>query len=481
MNLFTARLSGKMLSTEVFEKTIYEMQERVKRYRQIEKSPELAEYLKLKAIVESVDFKERKKELISRKYEDTDEGRKTKAYERLSSSMRIKGYKYALENETFQAFLKFRESEDFQKINSLKERLKSSELRMFNMINRSAFYKNYTKVLNSPELKQLNELEKEVHTEDFKQRNAFWADGKRWQHSEEYKTEQRFNQLANSADIKFYYAQREERIDWAEIFRPAFDDDMSSGKNWKPGFGYANPAMKDGHSRTSEHQAYNHGKNTFFVDGHMSIETREESKTAVAWDEKKGFTEHVFDYTSDVMNAKEAFAQESGLFMAKIYTQGSAHQFFGLSTGKPNSPMVALYHYNGKRHQVGLVDGEHTKMVDIDGMWFRSTYYIYSFRWTKHELIWYVNDVELLRMPNRLPKEAMFLLAQSWLPGKEKGTTGKLNVQWARIFRGVDDSPLAQRNAAEKAAEHTAAAEQTAAETPVAKKKAPARKKATSN
>ena len=74
MNLFTARLTGKMLSTEAFEKTIHDMQERVKRWRAIEKSPELAEYLELKKIVESSDFQERKKELSTRKYADTDEG-----------------------------------------------------------------------------------------------------------------------------------------------------------------------------------------------------------------------------------------------------------------------------------------------------------------------------------------------------------------------------------------------------------------------
>ena len=449
MNLFAARLTGKMLSTDAFEKTVSEMQARVKRWRQIEKSPELAEYQELKKIVESSDFQERKKVLATRKYKDTDEGRKMRAFERLRSSLRIKGYQYALESETFQAFLKFQESEDFQKIHSLKERLKSSELRMYNMIYRSAFYKNYTKVLNSPELKQLQALEQEVNTEDFQTRHSFWADTKRWQHSEEYQTEQRYLELANSDDIKFFYEQREERIDWAELFRPAFDDDMSSSKNWKPGYGYANPAMKDGHSRTTERQAYNGGKNAFFVDGRMDIETREESKKAVAWDEKKGFVEHVFEYTSDVMNTKEAFAQESGLFMAKVRSQGTGHHFFGLSTGKLNSPMIALYHYNGKNHQMGLVNGANTKMVDLSGM-LRSMYYVYAFRWTKNEIIWYVNNLEILRLPNRLPKEAMFLLAQSWLPMSEKGGEGKLKVQWARVYRGVDDSPLAQRNAAGK-------------------------------
>ena len=449
MNLFTARLTGKMLSTEAFEKMIYEMQERVKRYRMIEKSPELAEYLELKKTVESSDFLERKNELINRKYKDTDEGKKMAAYERLFSALSMRRYRRAVGNETFQAFLKFRETDDFQKIKSLRECLKSAELRAYNMIYHSPFYKNYLKVLNSPELRQLTELEKEIQTEDFQKRHALWADAKRWQHSEEYKTEQRYLELAKSDDIKFYYAQREEKIDWAELFRPSFDDDMSSSKNWQAGFGYANPAMKDGHSRTSELQAYNGGKNTFFVDGRMDLETREESKKAVAWDAKKGFVEHIFNYTSDVMNTKDAFAQESGMFMAKVRSQGTGHHFFGLTTGKQNSPMVALYHYNGKVHQMGLVNGAKTQMADLTGM-LRSRYYVYTFRWTKNELIWYVNNMELLRLPNRLPKEAMFFLAQSWLPGNEKGGTGKLKIQWARVFRGVEDSALAQRKETEE-------------------------------
>ena len=437
MNLFTARLTGKMLSTEQFEKTIYDMQERVKRWRQIEKSPELAEYNALKKIVESSDFQARKKELVSRKYKDTDEGRKMTAYLHLEGSSAIRRYKRALEDPQFQEFLKFRETPEFAKIKSLKAVLTDSKIRSYNMLYYSSYYKNYTKVLNSAELRQLTELEKEVKTADFKQRHDLWADNKRWQHSEEYKQEKRYLELANSDDIKFFFESRKEKIDWAELFRPAFDDDMSSAKNWKPGFGYANPAMKDGHSRTTERQAYNGGKNTFHVEGRMDIETREESKIAVAWDEKKGFIEQVFDFTSDVMNTKEAFAQESGLFMAKVRSQGAGHHFFGLATGKLKSPIIALYHYNGKNHQMGLVNGKDTKMADINGV-LRSMYHVYSFRWTKHELIWYVNNLEILRLPNRLPKEAMFFLAQSWLPKAEKGGEGKLKVQWARVYKAVD-------------------------------------------
>ncbi len=438
MNLFTARLTGKMLSTEAFEKTIQDMQERVKRWRAIEKSPELAEYLELKKVVESSDFQERKKELSTRKYADTDEGRKMKAYEHIVNSREYRRYQEALTDPVFQDFLKFRETDEFQKIRSFRARLSNGMYRTYYRLYNSSYYKNYMTMLNSPLLTQLAVLEKEVKTPEFEKRHALWADPKRWEHSAEYQTEQRYLALANSEDIKFFYESRKEKIDWAELFRPAFDDDMSSSKNWKAGFGYANPAMKDGHSRTSERQAYNNGKNTFYVEGRMDLETRNESKKALAWDEKRGFVEHVFDYTSDVMNTKEAFAQESGMFMAKVRSQGVGHHFFGLSTGKLKSPMIALYHFNGNIHQMGFVhDSANTRMVDLRGM-LRSMYYVYTFRWTKHELVWYVNDMEVLRLPNRLPKEAMFFLAQSWLPMNEKGGEGKLKIQWARVYKSVD-------------------------------------------
>ena len=276
MNLFTARLTGKMLSTDAYEQAIKDLQERVKRWRAIEKSPELAEYLELKKRVESSDFQERRNELVNRKYKDTDEGRKMMEYERLSESRSIRRYRRALKDQEFQDFLAFRETEDFKRIKSIKEVLTDPLIRKYNMLFYSSYYKNYLKVLNSPDLRRLAELEEEVHKDDFQKRHAVWADSKRWQHSDEYKVYARYQELANSDDIKFFYAQREEKIDWAELFRPAFEDLMDSSKNWKPGYGYANPAMKDGHSRTSELQAYNNGKNTFFAEGRMDLETRAE-------------------------------------------------------------------------------------------------------------------------------------------------------------------------------------------------------------
>jgi hypothetical protein len=96
-----------------------------------------------------------------------------------------------------------------------------------------------------------------------------------------------------------------------------------------------------------------------------------------------------------------------------------------------------MYFYNGDIHQMGLIDGNRTQLVPLTGM-LRSMYYVYTFRWTKNELVWYVNNMEVLRTRNSLSAEQRFLLAQSFLPGNEKGGEGKLKVQWARAYRTVD-------------------------------------------
>lgn len=434
MNLFTARLTGKMLSTEQFEKHIQSTQARVARWKQIDQSSVLKEYLELKQKIESPEFQAEKKELISRKYKNTEEGKKMLRYKEMISSRRVKWYRSALENPSFLSFLAFRETDEFAKIKSFKERMRSGELRMFNRIYRSSFYKNYLKMHDSVEIEQLNALEQEINTPDFQERHALWADKKRWQHSKAYVREMRFKELGKMNDIQFYFSQDKAQVERAESFLLTFDEKMISGANWKPGFGYASASLKDGHSIASEKQAYNGGKNTFFVNGNMEIELREETKKAIAWDSKKGFIEQTFNYTSDVMNTKEAFAQEQGLFMVKMRSQGAGCQFLGLTSGKNGQPMLALYFYDGKKVQMGKVANGQTRLEKLSGA-SRSKYYVYSLRWTAEELIWYVNNMEVFRMANDLTKDQLFFLAQSFIPSTAKAGEGKMGVEWIRVYK----------------------------------------------
>mgnify|MGYP002858617270 CR=1 FL=1 len=431
MNLFVETLKRTLQSSEDFEARMEKMQADILRYRQLEKSPEVAEYFELKKIVESAAFQEKKNRLLHRTYKQTEEGQKTARYEELKRSSHIRMYMKAVESDEFQRFLRFRESEEYGKIRDPKELKQSAELRRYAKIDRSRLYQNYLRVATSRDLKQLQALEEELATTDFKERDAFWRDPKRWQLTEEAQQEARYKELAASDDIRFFLSMKVEDIEKAEMYRPVWADDMQNLKNWKPGFGFDAP-LRDGYSFANERQAYNRGKNTVAAVGRLDIETRLEPTTTVAWDEKKGFVEKTFEYSSDVVNTKEAFKIREGLIMAKVRSQGNGVHALYLSQGKQR-PIISLYYYNGNTHSVGIVTDRGYKQVPITGV-LRSKYHVYSLRITKQEIIWYVNNLELLRIKNPLKGEEMFFVAQSSLPQNVRAGEGKLKIAWIKAF-----------------------------------------------
>ena len=73
-----------MLSTKAFEKWLKAQAEIIKRYRQVEKSDMLAEYIALKEVVESVEFQAKKTKLTTTRYADTQEGSTMALYKKLA-------------------------------------------------------------------------------------------------------------------------------------------------------------------------------------------------------------------------------------------------------------------------------------------------------------------------------------------------------------------------------------------------------------
>lgn len=50
------------------------------------------------------------------------------------------------------------------------------------------------------------------------------------------------------------------------------------------------------------------------------------------------------------------------------------------------------------------------------------------------ELNWYINDLEVHRTTSNVPKENLYLGFNSFLPAKEKPSTGKLEVDWVKVL-----------------------------------------------
>lgn len=436
MNLFWKNLFGGIASTATLEKKEKELTETIKRYAEIEKSMELAEYLDLKKTVQSPGFKEKKKTLLNRKYKDTEEYRDYAKFQKIANKDSFKLYLETLQSSALSSFLEFQKTEQYMLLSDKKAVQASETLQHMRKYEHSKEYQNYLRYHDSFIEKEYTKLNEIVSTEDFKKREAFWRNPKRWETTDEFKMDSRYQLLKKNEDIIFYRktdpATFQQYKSHKVTFLENFDWNTLDASRWDFGFHYANDKLIENHSFANEKQANNNGQNVSVVEGQLHLETKHEKVTAPAWDVKKGFINKEFEYTSDVMQTAKTFRQKQGIFRAKLRCQGNIHHAFWLG-GDKKLPLVNIFHYDGKNITVGNANAQVFDEVKISGL-NPSKYYIYSLAWTPKELIWYINDLEVFRTSANLPAESLYMAFNSFISEKQKGTTGLLEIDWVKVY-----------------------------------------------
>ncbi len=436
MNLFFKKLTGRLRTTEKYEKQMDETAAAVKRYRMLEKSNEIKEYKLLNDEVTSAEFIAKKKQCIQTKYKNTYQYQQLQALKKLQKNKNLQIFLDVKDSELLKDYLLFRNSADYVKLSSRKLVRQSPDLKRLKDFENSKAYKVYMKMQNSSLPDDFLRLQKETADEAFQRENLFWANANRWQTTEEYKHEMRFKQLAESPDIVFFLAQDEQKIleyeKWIEVFSDEFEWKHLQDSSWSAGFAYKGAAMKRVHSFVTEQQANNGGKNTGTINGTLAIVTKKEVATSSAWDEKKGFVTKEFAYTSDVITTADAFRHEGGLFVAKIRCRGAINHVAWLGSDE-QLPLVKLFHFNGKNIFVGTTAqngfaGEKIRGINPED------YYIYALDWNSKELIWYINNVEVYRTVNNIPRKELYVALSSFISATQRPAEGKLEADWVRVY-----------------------------------------------
>lgn len=437
MNLFFSKLIGRLQSTDKLEAYIARMETEIARYRQIEQSAEMEEYKQLKQIVESSEFVQKKTNLTQTKYKTT---RYYQMLQELSGMEKNKNFQMYLalkDSQQLKDYQQFRNSDEYVRLSDKRQVSQSPDLKnMFNFEN-SKQYKAYLQYSSGTMPDRYESLKKEISDDTFQKENAFWSNEKRWLTTEEYVQETRFKQLSKLPDIQYYLKQDVKKIEQMEKYTLTFSDDFQwlklTESQWKTGFSYKNKKLLGQHSFTNEKQANNGGKNAGTINGIFTILTKRESATAPAWDQKKGFVNKEFEYTSDVVQTADSFRQQEGLFMIKLRSTGKIHHAAWLGADS-KLPLLTLFHFNGQNIVVGNTSADGFAGETITGI-NASSYYIYSIRWTKNELIWYVNNMEVYHTQHNIPAEALYLALSSFISEKQKAEEGKLEVDWVRVYK----------------------------------------------
>lgn len=397
MDLFFLRalLRGKLMTTPKFESSMEQLRIDAERYRQVEKSDKLKEFLALEQVVNSPEFQSKKRELTTKKYKDSDEAKKLNELKKLSADKFVRKY--------------------------LKDGSEEG---------RSA-------------VKRYIELKAETETDTFKKMNAFWQDADRWSSTEEGKKEVQYEAFKKDADILFFKNANVKAIENVEQFTLAYQDDFTwnrlENSDWQSGVIYPSKDFQKDHSYINEKQAYNQGKNVETADSVLRIRTIKETKKAPAWDEKRGMVMKEFSFTSDMISNPKVAIEEGEVVQVKVRCHGHLNHGIYLRSPK-HIPFVSLFNYNGLKLYVGLKDSvknnEHLHLVDgLQPLNFA----IYTVSLQKDEIIWYINNLELYRTKNTLPKgEKLYMHIYSFLFEKVNtryATAGDLEVDWVRVYK----------------------------------------------
>ena len=437
MNLFWKELFGKLKDAQKMENEALQLQKDLQRYFEIAQSAELAEYVELEKIVTTPEFKENKRTLQNRKYKDTQEYRDWNKFQKLDKNRSIKMYFATLELPILREYLKFQTSPDYVKLSSKKEIMADPILQQFKKFEKSKEYKNYIRYNNSYIIDEYKALKQVVSTPEFQESNKFWSNPKRWETTEECKKYERYNQLQHTPNIEFYRNQNRERMIEMSKYKNIFDENFRGEwqQRWRNEFSFgtkdADGVLKTKFSLATQQQAYTFGRNVTLVEGALRIMTRKEHVVAPVWDIKRGFIEHEFDYTSDLIETRE-FAQNEGMLSAKIRCTGKLHHAMFLK-GRGPLPVVTLFHYDGKKITVGANTERGNARGEITGLKV-GKYHVFTLRWTAQELIWYVNNIEVYRCQNTLTKEGLHITCNSFIPQGKKASEGTFDIEWVKAY-----------------------------------------------
>jgi hypothetical protein len=191
-----------------------EKSEIVARYRDVESSPELKEYLALDQLVESEEFVQKKYNWMNKDFKMTETYAIASRYKELLNDKELQEFLEIEGSKRLKEFLDFKASKDYAKLKDEEAVKNSLDLQRMYNFERSKEYKLYLEFRDSAVPKEFKALVAKMDTPEFKKDYAFWNNPNRWKTTEEYQQYVRYKQLSKRADILFYLKQ-----DPAEIAR----------------------------------------------------------------------------------------------------------------------------------------------------------------------------------------------------------------------------------------------------------------------
>jgi beta-glucanase (GH16 family) len=461
---------GLIPSTSKIEQTEKALISEFEKLQQLASSEKLAKFTKLKDIVESSGFIQKKKEIISLKYKESQEyskekeflslqkardlvlyfktlsGPDLKSFRQFESSEKIRNFE-ALEKfisaTDFKAKKKadkkhFRESEEYKKLIEYKNLKSSPDIKGFYKFKSSKELANYLATEKSARLTRYNELKEYLATDEFRNRKTYLLDSKRYEKSEMFREEQEFQALKKSDDIVWYFKTKDsDKFNILKTrtltFHDEFEGDRLDSSKWITNYYWGEKLLKDNYSVDTDLQAYT--KDNFEVrNSVLRIITKPQKQQGKAWSADKGFYMKEFSYTSGLINSGSSFRQKYGIFSAKVKLGDphAKHGFWMLSDRI--TPHIDVCRTGQGKVWFDYFSSKGARAMTALGSRYANDFFIYTLEWTSGSLVWKINNTEVFRQTSDVPQEPMYVIFSGGLE-KAVGSVTSLEVDWIRVYQ----------------------------------------------
>ncbi|MFN8241328.1 MAG: glycoside hydrolase family 16 protein [Bacteroidales bacterium] len=431
-------------------------------------SKQLARYNELNSLVNSAGFVQKKKEIESLQYKNSEEcsrekefkslqkardlvmyfrtvsGSALKKFRELEGSDKISKYeelKRLVQEAGFREKMKSKEfsgSDDAKKLAEFKQLDSSVEIKDFFKFRDSKEYANFKNIDGSSRLARHNELKDYTASKEFAEKKAYLLDKKRFEKTEEYKELAEFEKLKKDPDIIWYLKVKDSnKFDVLKnrelLFSEEFDGDKLDTGKWLTNYYWGEKLLNDRYSIDTDLQYYTEKDNFEVRNSYLKINTKQQKINGKAWSAASGFTTKEFSYTSGLVNTGKSFRQKYGVFTAKIKLgDPSARNSFWL-LGEKAAPLVSICRTTGGKVWFDCIGSNGKTSSTRLGAKYTGDSFIFTLEWTSSSLTWKINGVEVFVQTENVPQEPMYINLAGGVTKPISGMTS-MEIDWIRVY-----------------------------------------------
>jgi beta-glucanase (GH16 family) len=462
-------LLGMIPSTSKIEQEEKALIDEFARLKALSESDKLAKYNKLDSLVNSSDFKNKKKEIESLQYKNSQEylrekefrtmqkskdlilyfrtiaGPELKAFRVLDGSDKIREYETLEKEVTSLEFRqkskvkKFKETEDYKKLEEFKRLKSSEEIKGYYRFRSSKEYTNFKNIDDSKRLARYNELKEYLASDEFRKQKEYLIDTKRFEKTEMFTDLSEYEKLKRDSDIIWYFKTKDsDKFDLLKkrelTFSDEFDGDTLDTKKWLTNYYWGDKLLKDRYSVESDLQAFTEKENFELRNSLLKIYIKPQKYTGKVWSATKGFETKEFSYTSGIINSGNSFRQKYGIFSAKIKLgdPNMKNAFWMLSDRI--TPHIDICRTANGKVQFDFFPSKGNKVKASIGPKYSSDFFIYTLEWTPDKLVWKINNTEVFMQTTNVPQEPMYVVLAGGLDKPVNGMTS-MEIDWIRIYQ----------------------------------------------